>query len=158
MLRFNPINVLFLCTGNSARSIMSEAILNDIGKDNFIAWSAGSKPSKKPHPDALRELFNRGHTIESYRSKSWSEFTAGPAMDIVITVCDNAAKESCPIFPGKGIKIHWPAFDPVSIGDPDERAKSFCDVYDIFYSRITKLVSLPLECLSNKSLLQSISN
>lgn len=158
MLKVYPLNVLFLCTGNSARSIISEAILNDIGNGKFSAWSAGSSPSVKPHPDALTELLNRGHSIDHYYSKSWSEFKVGPKMDIVITVCDNAAAESCPIFPGKSIKIHWPAADPVAVTDQDLRSIAFRNVYDMFYSYITKLVSLPSEALNDKTILQNISD
>lgn len=151
-----PLNVLFLCTGNSARSIICEAILNDVGNGKFSAWSAGSNPSAKPHPDALTELLSRGHSIDHYCSKSWNELKAGPEMDIVITVCNNAAAESCPIFPGKSIKIHWPAADPVSVSDQGLRSIAFRKVYDMFYSYITKLVSLPREELNDETILQNI--
>jgi len=105
-----PLNVLFLCTGNSARSILSEALTNDLGASSksgqrFIGWSAGSHPSGQPHPDGLIELQNRGHQTALYRSKSWDEFAdMDTEMDIVVTVCDNAASEVCPVFPGKHIK------------------------------------------------------
>lgn len=157
-----PINVLFLCTGNSARSILSEALMNDLGQKTangrvWMGWSAGSKPSGVPHPDGLQELQNRGHRTDLYRSKSWDEFSynAGdgaadesggvnmpPKMDIVVTVCSNAANEVCPVFPGEHIKAHWPAEDPAHVEPLAVRQTAFSDVYDICRSRIEALIAL----------------
>ena len=157
-----PINVLFLCTGNSARSILSEALLNDLGKGEdglprFLAWSAGSKPSGQPHPDGLEELKRRGHETGLYRSKSWDEFTDGVQMDIVVTVCDNAANEVCPVFPGKHIKVHWPAPDPAHIEPLEARQKMFSDVYDLCRARIEAMIALPAEALGDRARLQAIA-
>ncbi len=144
-----PLNVLFLCTGNSARSILSEALMNDLGRktDNgrvWIGWSAGSFPSGAPHPDGLKELQKRGHRPDLYRSKSWHEFCGDgvPKMDIVITVCANAANEICPAFPGQHMKAHWPADDPAHIEPLSARQKAFSDVYDICRARIEALIAL----------------
>lgn len=158
-----PINVLFLCTGNSARSILSEALLNDLGKGKdgmprFLAWSAGSHPSGKPHPDGLKELERRGHKTDIYRSKSWDEFMDGAQMDIVVTVCDNAANEVCPIFPGQHIKVHWPAPDPAHIEPLKARQQMFSDVYDLCSARIEALIALPDEALKDRTKLQGISD
>ena len=156
------INVLFLCTGNSARSILSEALTNDLGKSNperrFMGWSAGSHPSGQPHPEGLAELRARGHQTEMYRSKSWDEFTdLDVQMDIVVTVCDNAANEVCPVFPGKHITVHWPAEDPAHIEPLAARQKAFSEVYDLCRARIETLVAFSDDDLKNKSKLQSIA-
>ncbi|MEP1230328.1 MAG: arsenate reductase ArsC [Litorimonas sp.] len=157
--RSAPLNVLFLCTGNSARSILSEALMNDLGQQTangrvWMGWSAGSRPSGVPHPDGLKELQNRGHRTDLYRSKSWDEFSPktegagdmpsdeGPSMDIVITVCSNAANEVCPIFPGQHIKAHWPADDPAYIEPLAARQQAFSDVYEICKTRIEALIAL----------------
>jgi len=149
-----PLNVLFLCTGNSARSILSEALMNDLGRktDNgrvWMGWSAGSFPSGVPHPEGLAELQSRGHRTDLYRSKSWDEFSANgqngadaPKMDIVITVCSNAANEVCPIFPGTHIKAHWPAQDPAHIEPLSARQTAFTQTYDICRARIEALIAL----------------
>jgi len=139
----SSINVLFLCTGNSARSILSEALMNDLGKGRFHGWSAGSHPSGVPHPNGLVELEKRGHKTETYRSKSWDEFTEmDMEMDIVITVCGNAANEVCPVFPGRHIKAHWPAEDPAHVEPLEARQKAFEEVYDLYRKRIEALVAL----------------
>jgi len=154
-----PVNVLFLCTGNSARSILSEAILNDLGRGRFLAWSAGSHPSARPHPDGIRELKNRGHRTDLYRSKSWDEFTdKSVEMDIVVTVCDNAANEVCPVFPGRHIKVHWPAPDPAHIEPKTARQSAFEQVYDLCRARIKALVAFPDSALNDQSRLQSIAD
>ena len=153
-----PINVLFLCTGNSARSILSEALMNDLGQGRFLGWSAGSHPSGEPHPDGLKELSRRGHRSDLYRSKSWNEFTSGTEMDIVVTVCDNAANEVCPIFPGGHVKVHWPAPDPAHVEPLDARQKSFAQVYDLCRARIEALIALTDDDLSDKATLQAIAN
>lgn len=153
-----PINVLFLCTGNSARSILSEALVNDLGQNKFIGWSAGSHPSGRPHPEGLAELKLRGHNTDVYRSKSWDEFTSMDVhMDIVVTVCDNAANEVCPIFPGRQITVHWPAEDPAHVEPLVARQKAFSEVYDLCRARIETLVGFSDEDLKNKNKLQSIS-
>jgi len=158
-----PINVLFLCTGNSARSILSEALMNDLGQGRFLGWSAGSHPSGAPHPDGLKELTKRGHRTDLYRSKSWDEFTAkdnqiSTEMDIVVTVCDNAANEVCPVFPGGHVKVHWPAHDPAHVEPLEARQQAFSDVYELCRARIEALIALPPDALSDKSALQAISD
>ena len=153
-----PLNVLFLCTGNSARSILSEALMNDLGQGRFLGWSAGSHPSGVPHPDGLKELIKRGHRTDLYHSKSWDEFTDGTEMDIVVTVCDNAANEVCPVFPGGHVKVHWPAHDPAHIEPLEARQKAFADVYDICRARIEALIALPEEALRDHSRLQKIAD
>lgn len=163
-----PFNVLFLCTGNSARSILSEALLNDLAQaqgKSWLGYSAGSHPSGEPHPDGLAELKKRGHHTDLYRSKSWDEFTTpqAPIMDVIITVCDNAANEVCPVFPsqkidGKGIRVHWPAPDPAHIEPLSVRRRAFADVYDVCKARILALLALPDEDLYNREKIQEISN
>ncbi len=157
-----PINVLFLCTGNSARSILSEALTNDLGKANperrFIGWSAGSHPSGQPHPEGLAELRKRGHHTALYRSKSWDEFTSlDVEMDIVVTVCDNAANEVCPVFPGEHISVHWPAEDPAHVEPLPARQKAFSEVYDLCRARIEAMIALSDKELRDKDALQAIS-
>lgn len=156
-------NVLFLCTGNSARSILSEAILNDFGQGRFRAFSAGSKPSGAPHPDGLRELRRRGHKVSRYRSKSWDEFAGpeAPVIDIIVTVCGNAANEICPVWPRRDeadqITVHWPADDPAYIESEAERQKAFANTYHICRARIEALIGLPEEDLTDRDKLQAIS-
>ena len=148
-----PVNVLFLCTGNSARSILSEALLNDLGQGRFLGWSAGSHPSSAPHPDGLAELESRGHRTEIYRSKSWNEFAEMETeMDIVITVCGNAANEVCPAFPGRHIKAHWPADDPAHVEPLEARQKAFADIYDLCRKRIEALVALSGEDITRANI------
>lgn len=151
------INVLFLCTGNSARSILSESLMNDLGEGRFRGFSAGSHPSGVPHPDGLKELIRRGHSVEGYSSKSWDVFTDGEEMDIVVTVCDNAANEVCPIFPGGHVKVHWPAPDPAHIEPLAARQDAFKAVYDLCRARIETLIALPKEDLKDRAKLQSIA-
>lgn len=154
-----PINVLFLCTGNSARSILSEALLNDLGQGRFLAWSAGSHPSGQPHPDGLAELRNHDHRTDLYRSKSWNEFSAAgaPAMDIVVTVCDNAANEVCPVFFGDGIKVHWPQPDPAHVEPLAARQAAFAKTYAICKARIEALLALSNAELRDRETLQAIA-
>lgn len=137
-------NVLFLCTGNSARSIMAEAILNQIANDRFKAYSAGSQPKGQVHPEALRLLESLGHETSGLRSKSWDEFARrdGVAFDQIITVCNNAAGESCPIIPGKPTKLHWDIPDPAAAhGTPDQIKSAFRDAYGMLLNRITAFVA-----------------
>ena len=155
-----PVNVLFLCTGNSARSILAEALLNTLGAEHgFLAWSAGSTPSGQPHPDALVELARHGHPTELWRSKSWNEFGAddAPVMDIVVTVCDSAANETCPVWPGAPVSVHWPAPDPAHIPDDAERERAFADVYTLMKRRVEDLIALPREALSDREAVQALS-
>ena len=158
-----PINVLFLCTGNSARSILSEALLNDLGQARngrkFLAWSAGSKPSGQPHPDGLAELQKQGHQTGLYRSKSWDAFGGAdaPEMDIVVTVCDNAANEVCPVFPGDHISVHWPQADPAHIEPLSARQDAFARTYRICRARIEALIALSDTELANRAAVQAIA-
>jgi arsenate reductase len=150
-------NVLFLCTGNSARSILSESLMNDLGKGRFRGFSAGSHPSGQPHPDGLKELQRRGHDTQGYSSKSWDVFTGGEEMHIVVTVCDNAANEICPIFPGGHVKVHWPAPDPAHVEPLAARQAAFSNVYDLCRARIEALIALPDAALRDKAKLQAIA-
>jgi protein-tyrosine-phosphatase len=146
----SPFNVLFLCTGNSARSIMAEAILNKLGAGKFRAYSAGSQPKGKVHPETLRLLQNLGHETSGLRSKSWDEFTAAyaPEFDFVFTVCDNAAAEACPLWPGQPMTAHWGVPDPaLATGTPAEVALAFKDAYRMLHQRIGVFTALPLRLL-----------
>jgi arsenate reductase len=143
-------NVLFLCTGNSARSIMAEAILNHKGKGSFTAYSAGSHPTGSPRPEALRQIASAGISTQGLRSKSWDEFSApgAPQMDFVFTVCDNAAKETCPWWPGQPMTAHWGIPDPAAVkGTPEEVARAFHDAFVILDRRVGLFLSLPLATL-----------
>jgi arsenate reductase (thioredoxin) len=150
-----PYNVLFLCTGNSARSIMAEAILNKTGAGKFRAHSAGSRPKGKVHPETLRLLDSLGYDTSDFRSKSWSEFAdpGGPILDFVFTVCDNAAGEVCPLWPGQPMTAHWGVPDPAAVkGNPAEIALAFKDAYRMLNQRIGIFTSLPLHSLDQLSL------
>ncbi|HUZ32799.1 MAG TPA: arsenate reductase ArsC [Xanthobacteraceae bacterium] len=145
-----PYNVLFLCTGNSARSILAEAILNRLGAGKFNAYSAGSQPKGQVHPETLHLLQSLGYETSSYRSKSWDEFarTGAPAFDFVFTVCDNAAAEACPLWPGQPMTAHWGIPDPAAAkGTPAEIALAFKDAYRMLHQRIGIFTSLPLRSL-----------
>ena len=155
-----PFNVLFLCTGNSARSILAEAIASERGAPHrVVAWSAGSRPTGTPHPDALAELERRGHRSDLWRSKSWDEFSGegAPEIDLVVTVCDSAANEACPVFPGRGLRVHWPAPDPAYIEDDDTRTAAFADVYDLMRRRIEDWLALPRGAWSDSDRLQALA-
>ena len=146
-------NVLFLCTGNSARSILAEAILNKDGAGRFIAFSAGSQPKGEVHPAALRLLNELSLPTEGYRSKSWDEFAApgAPPLDFVFTVCDNAAGEICPIWPGQPMTAHWGIEDPAAVkGDP--QAQAFRNAFYALQRRIGLFLSLPFESIDELSL------
>jgi len=152
-------NVLFLCTGNSARSLMAEAILNHKGRGAFTAYSAGSHPSGKPRPEALRQIESAGMSSDGLRSKSWDEFAApgAPKMDFVFTVCDNAAREVCPIWPGQPMTAHWGVPDPAAVqGTPDEIARAFRDAFMTLDRRISLLLSLPLVSLQQLAIQREI--
>ena len=135
-------NVLFLCTGNSARSILAEAILNNEGGDRFRAFSAGSHPKGDVHPAALTLLRELGISTKGYRSKSWNEFAAdgAPPMHFVITVCDDAAGEVCPIWPGKPVKEHWGISDPAAV-EETLQPEAFRETYDALHERIGKFLA-----------------
>jgi arsenate reductase len=148
-------HVLFLCTGNSARSILAEAILHGIGAGNFRAYSAGSHPKGAVHPQALALLANLGHDVRAPRSKSWDEFAMpnAPRLDFVFTVCDNAANEVCPVWPGQPMTAHWGLPDPaLASGKPAEVAAAFADTYRMLHSRISVFTSLPFDKLDRLSL------
>ena len=148
-------NVLFLCTGNSARSILAESILNRLGAPRFRAYSAGSHPKGAVHPFALDLLRRLNYPTESLRSKSWDEFakTGAPALDFVFTVCDNAANEVCPIWPGQPMTAHWGVPDPAAAeGNEAERRLAFADAYRMLNNRIGIFVSLPMASLDRLSL------
>ena len=150
-----PFNVLFLCTGNSARSIMAEAILNEAGAGKFRAFSAGSHPKGYIHLEALRLLQSLGYETSGFRSKSWGEFAdpGAPLLDFVFTVCDNAAGETCPVWPGQPMTAHWAVLDPAAAtGNPAEIALAFKDAYRMLNQRIGIFVSLPLRSLDRLSL------
>jgi arsenate reductase (thioredoxin) len=152
-------NVLFLCTGNSARSIMAEAILNHKGKPVFTAYSAGSNPSGRVRPEALKRLESACISIAGLRSKSWDEFGRpdAPAMHFVFTVCDNAAKETCPLWPGQPMTAHWGVPDPAAAhGDAIEIERAFRDAFFILDRRIGLLLSLPLGALDRLALKQEV--
>jgi protein-tyrosine-phosphatase len=150
-----PLNVLFLCTGNSARSQMAEVVLNRLGRGKFRAFSAGSEPAGYVHPMALQMLRNAHYDTTGLRSKPWDEFaTSGaPELDFVFTVCDNAAKEVCPVWPGQPMTAHWGMPDPAKAeGTEAERNFAFADALRMLTNRIGIFVSLPLDKLSKLSL------
>src|SRR5579863_4478854 len=145
-----PYSVVLLCTGNSARSILTEAILNKLGAGKFNAYSAGSQPKGRIHPETLRLLQSLGYETSSYRSKSWDEFTrpGAPEFDFVFTVCDNAVAEACPLWPGQPMTAHWGIPDPAAAkGRPAEIALAFKDAYRMLHQRIGIFTSLPLRSL-----------
>ncbi|HTT20396.1 MAG TPA: arsenate reductase ArsC [Candidatus Sulfotelmatobacter sp.] len=152
-------NVLFLCTGNSARSIMAEAILNQKGRGRFTAYSAGSHPSGTVRPEAIRQLERAHLPATGLRSKSWEEFAkAGtPVLDFVFTVCDNAANEVCPVWPGQPMTAHWGIPDPAAVqGSEEEKAKAFRDAFFLLDRRISLFLSLPMGSLDGLSLQQQL--
>ncbi len=145
-------NVLFLCTGNSARSIMAEAILKHKGRGAFASYSAGSHPSGEVRPEALHQIEAAGLSTEGLRSKSWDEFAASdaPPIDFIFTVCDNAANEVCPIWPGHPMTAHWGIPDPAAVkGTPDEIARAFRDAFSVLERRISLFLALPLSTLES---------
>jgi arsenate reductase len=149
------VNVLFLCTGNSARSILAEACLNSIGKGRFRAYSAGSKPGGKVNPFALDLLRLSRIDTSGLRSKSWDEFATpdAPKMDFVFTVCDNAAAEPCPYWPGQPMTAHWGVEDPAAVqGTDDEKRLAFRSAFATLAARVNLLVNLPIEKLERVSL------
>lgn len=151
----DPYDVMFLCTGNSARSILAEALLNRIGGDRFVAYSAGSHPKGQVHPLAIELLQAQGFPTETLRSKSWNEFDCAdaPKMDFIVTVCDSAAAESCPVWPGHPMTAHWGIPDPAAVeGLIEVRRKAFRDAFLAMQSRIRLFVSLQIATLDRMSL------
>lgn len=147
----SPISVLVLCTGNSCRSILAEVLLNDLGAGRFVAYSAGSHPAGKVNPGALKKLADEGHPTDGLSSKSWDAFSgaAAPAIDIVITVCDSAAGESCPLWNNSPVSVHWGIPDPA-----DASAEASDAAFDLAYrqlrSRVEQVMELPLESLERR--------
>jgi len=154
-------NVLFLCTGNSARSIMAEGILNGKRNPHFTAYSAGSFPSGKVRPEALRQLQLANLPADGARSKSWEEFAkpSAPVMNFVFTVCDNAAKEACPVWPGQPMTAHWGVADPAAVsGTPEQIERAFRDAFVTLGRRISLLLSLPLASLDTLAIKREVDN
>ncbi len=155
----NKYNVLFLCTRNSARSIMAEAILNRKGRPIFSAFSAGSHPSGLVHPEALKQIELSRAPAEGLRSKSWDEFAKpdAPRMDFIFTVCDNAANEMCPVWPGQPMTAHWGVPDPAAVkGTPEQIERAFRDAFMILDRRIALFLSLPLSTLGQLAIKREI--
>jgi arsenate reductase len=149
------LNVLFLCTGNSARSILAEAYLNAAGKGRFVAYSAGSHPAGKVNPFALELLQRHGFPSAAPRSKNWDEFAGSdaPRFDCILTVCDNAARETCPVWPGKPITAHWGVADPAAAtGDEQAKRAAFLKAFTELKGRIDRLLALPLEKVDRAAL------
>jgi arsenate reductase len=156
-----PYKVLFLCTGNSARSIMAEAILNSKGKPTFIAYSGGSHPSGKVRPEALKQIDIAKLPATGYRSKSWEEFAKpdAPRLDFVFTVCDSAAKETCPVWPGQPMTAHWGVPDPASVvGTDEEIQRAFRDAFFLLQRRIELFLMLPLKSIDTLALQREVDN
>ena len=150
-----PFSVLVLCTGNSARSILGEAILGQLGAGRIVAHSAGSKPKGVPHPGALRLLARRGIDTAPFRSKSWAEFTGpdAPPIDLAVTVCGNAAGEACPVFMGAPLKAHWGLPDPADVeGDEADVDAAFEQTWNWLEQRVHALLDLPFETMDRKAL------
>lgn len=161
MNRDRPYNVLFLCTGNSARSIIGEAIINRVGAGKFKGYSAGSMPKGQVHPMTIALLSKLNYDTSTMRSKSWEEFTAlgAPELDFVFTVCDNAANEVCPYWPGQPMTAHWGVPDPVEVQGTDvEKTLAFADTYRMLNNRISIFTSLPLSSLDELSLQQQLDD
>ncbi len=156
-----PYNVLLLCTGNSARSILAEGILNHKAKGRFKAYSAGSHPSGRVRPEALKQLELAGISTEGLRSKSWDEFAApdAPLIHFIFTVCDNAANEVCPIWPGHPMTAHWGVADPASVtGTPEEIGRAFHDAFTILDRRISLFLALPLSTLESLAIQKQLDS
>lgn len=153
-MRDRTYNVLILCTGNSARSILGEVLVNHLGGGRFVGFSAGSHPKGEVHPDALELIRSLGWSTQGLRSKSWDEFAVpgAPAMDFVITVCDNAAGESCPVWLGQPMRAHWGVPDPAAVGDAGRRKQAFREAFDVLSARIRALTTLYPERLDTAAL------
>lgn len=152
-------NVLFLCTGNSARSILAEAIMNHKGRPNFAAYSAGSHPTGRVNPYAVKQLEVAKLPVSGFRSKSWEEFAkpGTPKMDFVFTVCDNAANEICPVWPGQPVTAHWGVPDPAAVeGTPERIERAFREAFVTLDRRISLLLSLPLASLDSLAIKKAV--
>jgi arsenate reductase (thioredoxin) len=152
-------NVLFLCTGNSARSIMAEAIMNKKGFPTFTAYSAGSHPKGEVNPAAIRQIEAAKLATNGLRSKDWSEFAApgAPKLDFVFTVCDNAAKEVCPVWPGQPVTAHWGVPDPAAVkGTPEQIQRAFLEAFTVLDRRISLLLALPLSSLDSLAIKKEV--
>jgi arsenate reductase (thioredoxin) len=149
MMSAMPMNVLFLCTGNSARSVLAEGILNHDGAGRFKAFSAGSQPAGRVNPFALTTLAARGYPVEGFASKSWNVFADGPEFDLIITVCDSAATETCPVWPGRPISAHWGIPDPAAVDGSDaDKDAAFALAFERMKRRIDLLLALPVDALT----------
>ncbi len=150
----NPCRVLFLCTGNSARSILSEATLNHLGQGRFEAFSAGSQPTGRVHPAAIKQLAAVDMPSDGLASKSWDRFAhaGAPALDIVITVCGNAANQTCPVFPGDFVRSHWGLPDPAMAQDAEALGEAFRQAHKRILHRLTALLALPVETMCRDDL------
>jgi len=154
-------NVLFICTGNSARSIIAEALMRELGAGRFVAYSAGSHPKGEVHPLALETLQTFGVSREGLRSKGWEEFSrpGAPALDFVFTVCDQAAGEVCPVWPGQPLTAHWGLPDPaVAEGDPAVRRRAFVDTFVAMKRRIELMLSLPIASLDRMAIRKAVTD
>jgi len=153
-------NVLILCTGNSARSILGEVLFNSLGKGKFRAYSAGSKPAGRVNPGALELLQQQGYSVEGLRSKSWDEFAmpGAPEFDFIFTVCDNAAGETCPIWPGRPATAHWGIPDPAHVDGDEARRTAFKKAYEQLARRIQMFMSLPIEKLDKLTLKEKLED
>lgn len=150
-----PYNILILCTGNSARSILAEALFNTLGAGRIKAYSAGSHPSGRVNPFAIEQVRALGYPVENLRSKSWDEFAeaGAPQMDFVITVCDNAAGEACPLWPGKPVTAHWGFPDPAAVVGTDEQKRAaFAQTLREIRTHVQQFLSLPLETLDRMTI------
>ena len=155
----HPFNVLFLCTGNSARSIIAEAILNKLGAGKFRAYSAGSQPKGRVNPRTIELLQSLGYDTSGFRSKGWNEFAkpGAPSLDFVFTVCDNAAGETCPVWPGQPMTAHWGIPDPAAVeGSEMDKRAAFRTAFAALESRIRLFLSLPLDSLDRMALQQRL--
>ena len=151
----SPYQVLFICTGNSARSILAEALMNDLGRGRFVAHSAGSHPRGEVHPLALQTLARHGVAAQGARSKSWDEFArpGAPELDFAFTVCDQAAGEVCPVWPGQPMTAHWGLPDPAAVQGPEDlQRKAFTDAFVTLRRRIELMLALPLDSLDRMAL------
>lgn len=147
-------NVLILCTGNSARSLIGEVVVRERGKERFNGFSAGSKPTGKPNPGAIQALENAGYQTDGLRSKSWDEFAlpSAPAMDVVITVCDSAASEECPFWPGAPVRAHWGLPDPAAVENVEEARLAFAETVRAIEARVDALLALSDDELTSQNL------
>lgn len=156
-----PLNVLFLCTHNSARSIMAEGLVNTMGEGRFKAYSAGSYPGDKVNPFAIEKVRSLNYPVDQLRSKSWDEFAApgAPQMDFIITVCDNAAGEMCPVWPGQPISAHWGFEDPAAVEGTDaEKRRAFEQTFRHMMNRVRLFVNLPLKMLDQTAIKRELAN